>query len=106
MGSTTLDWTSQRFILMIMRKCILIEARRNRPTFTIEARRNRATFIIDTVLIAIVVGLVTGCSGRRVHGDVEPAEQADPKEQRLENMITAISRAQSRIEELDAKVSA
>lgn len=52
----------------------------------------------------LVIGLLNGCSGRRVDSDA-PAQQLDEKDQKIENLVSALSRAQSRIEELDAKVS-
>lgn len=55
------------------------------------------TAILFTMLLA------TGCGARKVQGD-RPAE-LDPKDQKIENLTAALSRAQSRIEELDAKVS-
>lgn len=55
------------------------------------------------VVIMVSWSLATGCSARKVHGDEEPT--AEDGDQKIETMITALSRAQSRIEELDAKVA-
>ena len=55
------------------------------------------------LVILVSWSLTTGCSARRVHGDEEPV--AEDKDQKIETMISALSRAQSRIEELDAKVA-
>lgn len=57
----------------------------------------------DVLCCLLFIGLVTGCSGRRVNGETPP--QLDEKDQKMENLVSALSRAQSRIEELDAKVS-
>jgi TolA-binding protein len=58
--------------------------------------------------IALVLGClaVAGCSGRKVEAD-QPAEAPkDSKEQRMESLASSLSRTQSRLEEMDAKLSA
>ena len=68
-----------------------------------------------TCQIIFIAFLAWGCSGRKVDMDTsvtattpnskdEPPR--DPKELKIDNLTSALSRAQSRIEELDAKVSA
>lgn len=74
-----------------------------------------------TLLTLVVMGTTSlfnfGCVSRRVQNEEQAAttENAtdhssdtsnESKEQRIENLTSALSRAQSRIEELDAKVSA
>lgn len=64
----------------------------------------RKCILKDLIGCLLVIGLVAGCSGRRVDGDAPP-QQLDEKDQKIENLVTALSRAQSRIEELDARVA-
>lgn len=67
------------------------------------------------VICGLVAFLAFGCSGRKVDMDEDSAEQdnktaeeqaKDAKDARIESLTTSLSRAQSRIEELDAKLSA
>lgn len=64
--------------------------------------------------IALIALALPACSGRRVDGDVPASstgsshENSDlsDKDRKIENLTSALSRAQSRIEELDAKLAA
>lgn len=74
-----------------------------------------SNFAITFQMIVLVV-LVCGCSGRKVDTDSASLdsvsnpeaqnESKDPKDAKIEMLTSALSRAQSRIEELDAKVAA
>ncbi len=71
------------------------------------------TFGQSCQIIAIAF-LAWGCSGRKVDMDTSVSSTGsakdetlrDPKDLKIDNLTSALSRAQSRIEELDAKVSA
>lgn len=68
--------------------------------------RNRPTlWATATIGIAAILAL-SACGGRK-HATDAPAESLEPPSdsQRIENLSAALSRAQSRIEELDAKVA-
>lgn len=63
----------------------------------------------DALVAIVMVGLLTGCSIRSAHRDAEPeenTEQGGDRDQKVETLVSALSRAQSRIEELDAKLAA
>lgn len=78
----------------------------------------KPTFI-TLIVISLSATMFSGCFGRKTVAD-EPAENADesaqasassdaskdPKDLKIDNLTSTLSRAQSRIEELDAKVSA
>ena len=55
-------------------------------------------------ILLITAGLTVSCSGRRVGSDSSGEEQN--KDQKIEHLSSSLSQAQSRIEELDAKVLA
>ena len=68
-----------------------------------------------TCQIIFIAFLAWGCSGRKVDmdtsvtsgsGNTKEEPPRDPKDLKIDNLTSALSRAQSRIEELDAKVSA
>lgn len=67
------------------------------------------------LMISVAAFTAWGCSGRKVDMDTGSAAtshetatdaQKDPKDLKIETLTTSLSRAQTRIEELDAKVSA
>ncbi len=64
----------------------------------------RKCTLSDFLVCVLFLGLVTGCSGRRAGSETERADEPENKDQKIENLVSALSRAQSRIEELDAKV--
>ncbi|MBI3558229.1 MAG: hypothetical protein HY074_18335 [Deltaproteobacteria bacterium] len=82
-------------------------------------QKRSVTVHLFTLCQIIVVGFIAwGCSGRKVDMDTSASSaaagspnskdepQRDPKDLKIDNLTSALSRAQSRIEELDAKVSA
>lgn len=64
-----------------------------------------------SVLLLTAAILAWGCAGRKVDQDTSVPDKAaaqprDPRDVKIDSLSDALSRAQSRIEELDAKVSA
>ncbi len=62
------------------------------------------TKTISSIVLFTTLFLLVGCSAKRAKDDIA-AESAPSDSQRIESLSQALSRAQSRIEELDAKVS-
>src|SRR5688572_15762959 len=70
--------------------------------------------LVRSILIVGASVLVFGCAGRQVDTETtttttsSSAEETskDPKDLKIESLTSSLSRAQSRIEELDAKLSA
>src|SRR3989344_3958544 len=68
--------------------------------------RNRPTLWATAAISVAAILALSGCGGRK-HAADTAAESLEPPpdSQRIENLSAALSRAQSRIEELDAKVA-
>ena len=57
-----------------------------------------------TCQVILVALAVSACSGRKVENELPPEDTA--KDKRIESLTSALSRAQSRIEEMDARLAA
>jgi len=69
-------------------------------------KNSRALILSRLCHLAAIAALVTSCSGRRADMETSGVPEEENKDKKIENMTSALSRAQNRIEELDAKLSA
>jgi TolA-binding protein len=70
-----------------------------------QQKNSKALLYSSLCQVLIIAALASGCVSRRIDSDDSPTDDTS-KDKKIETLTSALSRAQSRIEELDAKVSA